>query len=59
MAMVIVVMLLLSGLTVVPSLTEFWFRNIPFAMISGNYRGMPAGWRLIDCCVGIFGLIPR
>jgi hypothetical protein len=31
---------------------------IPFAMISGYYRGIPIGWRLIDCCFGIFGLMP-
>jgi hypothetical protein len=31
---------------------------IPLAMIAGYYRGIPIGWRLIDCCFGIFGLIP-
>jgi hypothetical protein len=31
---------------------------IPFAMVAGYYRGIPVGWRLIDCCFGIFGLIP-
>jgi hypothetical protein len=31
---------------------------IPFATIAGYYRGIPMGWRLIDCCFGIFGLIP-
>ena len=31
---------------------------IPFAMIAGYFRGIPYGWRLIDCCFGIFGLIP-
>jgi hypothetical protein len=31
---------------------------IPFAMIAGYCRGIPYGWRLIDCCFGVFGLIP-
>ena len=31
---------------------------IPFAMIAGHYRGIPFGWRLIDCSFGIIGLIP-
>jgi hypothetical protein len=31
---------------------------IPFAMIMGGVRGIPFGWRLIDCCFGIFGLLP-
>ncbi len=31
---------------------------IPFAMIAGYYRGIPLGWRLIDCCFGVLGLVP-
>jgi hypothetical protein len=31
---------------------------IPFAMIAGYYRGIPFGWRLVDCSFGIIGLIP-
>lgn len=31
---------------------------IPFALIAGHYRGIPFGWRLIDCSFGILGLIP-
>jgi hypothetical protein len=31
---------------------------IPFAFIAGHYRGIPAGWRLIDCMFGVIGLIP-
>ena len=31
---------------------------IPFAIIAGHYRGIPFGWRLIDCAFGIVGLIP-
>lgn len=31
---------------------------IPFAMIAGHYRGIPFGWRLIDCSFGVIGLIP-
>jgi hypothetical protein len=31
---------------------------IPFALIAGHFRGIPFGWRLIDCSFGIFGLIP-
>jgi len=31
---------------------------LPFAMIAGYYRGIPLGWRLIDCCFGLVGLIP-
>lgn len=34
------------------------FLIIPFAMVAGYYRGIPIGWRLIDCCFGIFGLMP-
>lgn len=28
---------------------------IPFAFVAGHLRGIPIGWRLIDCCFGIFG----
>src|SRR5258708_31376928 len=31
--------------------------TIPFALIAGYFRGMPIGWRLIDCSFGIAGLI--
>jgi hypothetical protein len=31
---------------------------IPLAMIAGQVRGIPVGWRLIDCCFGVFGAIP-
>lgn len=31
---------------------------IPFAFIAGHFRGIPVGWRLIDCAFGILGLIP-
>ncbi|MGZ8540744.1 MAG: hypothetical protein ACXWV6_08875 [Chitinophagaceae bacterium] len=31
---------------------------IPFAFIAGHFRGIPAGWRLIDCAFGVIGLIP-
>ena len=31
---------------------------IPFAMIAGHFRGIPVGWRLIDCSFGIIGIIP-
>ena len=28
---------------------------IPFAFIAGYVRGIPIGWRLIDCSFGVFG----
>ncbi len=28
---------------------------IPFAFIAGHYRGIPVGWRLIDCSFGVIG----
>lgn len=28
---------------------------IPFAFIAGHFRGIPLGWRLIDCSFGVFG----
>jgi hypothetical protein len=31
---------------------------IPLALIAGPIRGIPFGWRLIDCSFGIFGIIP-
>lgn len=31
---------------------------IPFAFIAGYFRGIPMGWRLIDCSFGVFGLVP-
>lgn len=31
---------------------------IPLAMIAGQIRGIPIGWRLIDCSFGIFGAVP-
>ena len=31
---------------------------VPFAFIAGQLRGIPIGWRLIDCSFGVIGLIP-
>jgi len=31
---------------------------LPLALICGPIRGIPFGWRLIDCSFGIFGAIP-
>jgi hypothetical protein len=31
---------------------------IPLALIAGQVRGIPFGWRLIDCSFGVFGSIP-
>ena len=31
---------------------------IPLALIAGHIRGIPIGWRLIDCSFGVFGAIP-
>lgn len=31
---------------------------IPFAFIAGHFRGIPIGWRIIDCSFGIIGIIP-
>jgi hypothetical protein len=31
---------------------------IPFALIAGHFRGIPFGWRLIDCSFGLIGLFP-
>jgi hypothetical protein len=31
---------------------------IPYAMVMGGVRGIPIGWRLIDCSFGVFGVVP-
>ena len=31
---------------------------LPYAFIAGYFRGIPLGWRLIDCSFGVIGLIP-
>jgi hypothetical protein len=31
---------------------------IPLALIAGQARGIPLGWRLIDCSFGIIGALP-
>jgi hypothetical protein len=31
---------------------------IPLALIAGPFRGIPLGWRLIDCSFGVVGCIP-
>jgi hypothetical protein len=31
---------------------------IPYALLMGAFRGIPFGWRLIDCSFGLFGIIP-
>lgn len=31
---------------------------IPYAVIFGGLRGIPMGWRLIDCAFGVFGALP-
>jgi len=31
---------------------------IPLALIAGQVRGVPLGWRLVDCSFGVFGSIP-
>ena len=30
----------------------------PLAFIAGFFRGIPLGWRLIDCSFGVFGFLP-
>jgi hypothetical protein len=30
----------------------------PWALIMGEVRGIPIGWRLIDCCFGVLGFVP-
>jgi hypothetical protein len=32
---------------------------IPWALISGDVRGVPVGWRLIDCSFGVLGFFPN
>lgn len=31
---------------------------VPFALVMGSVRGIPFGWRLIDCSFGVLGIIP-
>jgi hypothetical protein len=31
---------------------------LPYAFVFGGLRGIPHGWRLIDCSFGVFGFIP-
>ncbi|MGH9563648.1 MAG: hypothetical protein ACRD3S_19515 [Terracidiphilus sp.] len=31
---------------------------VPLALIAGQVRGIPVGWRLIDCSFGVVGSIP-
>ncbi len=31
---------------------------VPFALIAGPLRGIPFGWRLIDCAFGVVGIVP-
>jgi len=31
---------------------------LPLALICGPFRGIPLGWRLIDCSFGILGALP-
>lgn len=31
---------------------------VPLALIAGGVRGIPWGWRLIDCSFGVFGILP-
>ena len=31
---------------------------LPLALVAGPVRGIPLGWRLIDCSFGMFGAIP-
>jgi hypothetical protein len=31
---------------------------VPFAFICGGLRGIPLGWRMIDCSFGVFGALP-
>jgi hypothetical protein len=30
----------------------------PLAFIAGSFRGIPIGWKLIDCSFGLFGFVP-
>lgn len=31
---------------------------VPLALIAGAIRGIPMGWRLVDCSFGVFGALP-
>ncbi|MCX5662315.1 MAG: hypothetical protein NTW19_21760 [Planctomycetota bacterium] len=31
---------------------------VPLALVAGEVRGIPLGWRLIDCSFGLFGSLP-
>jgi hypothetical protein len=31
---------------------------IPWALVAGGIRGVPIGWRMIDCSFGVAGFIP-
>ena len=31
---------------------------VPWALIMGEVRGIPIGWRLIDCACGLLGFVP-
>ena len=31
---------------------------LPLALIAGHLRGIPLGWRIIDCSFGLLGIIP-
>ncbi len=31
---------------------------IPFALAAGQFRGIPLGWRMIDCAFGVIGFLP-
>jgi hypothetical protein len=31
---------------------------VPWALVFGEVRGIPLGWRLIDCLFGIFSFVP-
>lgn len=31
---------------------------LPLAFLCGPVRGIPFGWQCIDCCFGVFGIIP-
>ena len=31
---------------------------LPLAFIAGSFRGIPMGWRMIDCSFGVFGFLP-
>jgi hypothetical protein len=31
---------------------------VPLALIAGAVRGIPLGWRLLDCSFGVVGCLP-